>query len=501
MQNIIYILAPDGQPLMPTRRAKKIRTLLKNKQAKIACYKPFTVQLLIEPSGRITQQIIDGTDPGRTNIGACDITTTGTVLYADITITRNKEIPKNMKKRKLCRMASRRGERKIRKRRAKKNKTRMQNGQKHRHLPGYDEDKTVCVKDIINTEARYCNRKRSNKWLTPTARHLVQTHVQGLKNRMKRLPITDAVIELNKFAFMALDNPNIQRWQYQKGPLFGHGDVKTAISAMQDGHCLFCKKPIDQYHHHDPQHKNGSNTIANMVGLCDKHHTLVHNEQQLADKLDSKHTALTKKYGALSIINQAIPFILDEYIKILGADHVFVTDGYSTYQVRKALKLNKNHDQDAYAIACSILDADRIKTDVFDSFEIRQFRRHDRAIIKSQTERIYRLDNEIVAKNRHKRTDQKEDSLAAWYAKTLREKGRLEANTLRSQLVAIKSQRRYNDRKRELPGAIFLYENKRYVLQGQLTNGQYYRAVGMGNKNFPARDCKMVAHNSGLVAR
>ena len=62
MQKIIYVLAPDGQPLMPTKRAKKVRTLLKNKQAKIACYKPFTVQLLIEPSGRITQQIIDGTD-------------------------------------------------------------------------------------------------------------------------------------------------------------------------------------------------------------------------------------------------------------------------------------------------------------------------------------------------------------------------------------------------------------------------------------------------------
>lgn len=50
----------------------------------------------------------------------------------------------------------------------------MKGKQKQRHLPGYGDDKTVTVKDIINTEARFLNRQRSEKWLTPTARHLVQ---------------------------------------------------------------------------------------------------------------------------------------------------------------------------------------------------------------------------------------------------------------------------------------------------------------------------------------
>ena len=498
MTDIIYILTPDGKPLMPTRRFKKIRHLLKIKQAIIACYKPFTVKLCYEPETCITQRVIDGTDPGRTNIGACCITETGNIFYADVTITRNKEVPKNMKKRKLCRMASRRGERKIRKRRARKNKTLMKGKQKQRHLPGYGDDKTVTVKDIINTEARFLNRKRSEKWLTPTAHHLVQTHLNGLKNRMKRLPITDAVIELNKFAFMAMDNPNIKRWQYQQGPLYQKGAVKNAVSEMQDHHCLFCKKPIDEYHHHEPQHRNGSNTIANIVGLCDKHHKLVHNDQIWSDKLDTKHTALTKKYGALSIINQAIPFILDGYVKILGVDHVHVTDGYTTYQLRNQLCLPKNHDQDAYAIAASILETPTTP-DTFESLTVRQFRRHDRAMIKSQTERIYRLNGEIVAKNRRKRTDQKDDSLVEWYQKTIREHGRATATLWRSQLIVTKSQRRYNNPDRVMPGAIFLYQNKRYVLQGQLTGGRYYRAVGQGTTNFPASDCKIVAKNTGLV--
>lgn len=93
-------------------------SLIKNQTGNHCLLQTITVQLLIRPSSRITQRIIDRTDPGRTNIGACCITEAGNVLYADVTITRNKDIPKNMKKRKLCRMASRRGERKIRKRRA-----------------------------------------------------------------------------------------------------------------------------------------------------------------------------------------------------------------------------------------------------------------------------------------------------------------------------------------------------------------------------------------------
>jgi hypothetical protein len=28
------------------------------------------------------------------------------------------------------------------------------------------------------------------------------------------------VVELNRFAFMAMDNPNIRRWEYQQGPQY-----------------------------------------------------------------------------------------------------------------------------------------------------------------------------------------------------------------------------------------------------------------------------------------
>jgi hypothetical protein len=210
------------------------------------------------------------------------------------------------------------------------------------------------------------------------------------------------------------------------------------------------------------------------------------------------------------VLNQAIPFILKELVELFGQGHVYVTDGYSTHQARQELKLEKDHDRDAYVIACSVLgteDTDFRADDLFESLEIRQYRRQDRAIIKAQTERTYKLNSKTVAKNRKKRMDQKDDSLAEWYQKTLKEVGREQANAMRSRLTVLKSTRRYNDPNRIMPGSVFLYEGKRHILSGQLTGGKYYRAVGheeVGHNgkpaNFPAKKCRIVADNTGLVA-
>ena len=70
---------------------------------------------------------------------------------------------------------------------------------------------------------------------------------------------------------------------------------------------------------------------------------------------------------------------------------------------------------------------------------------------------------------------------------------------MRSQLTVTKSTRYYNDKNRIMPGATFLYKNKRYVLSGQLSNGTYYRAVGCENQNFPAKECIILTQNDGFV--
>ena len=62
----IYVLAPDGRPLMPTKRRRHMYKLLKRGKARIASHVPLIIQLKYDTPG-ITQPLYGGTDPGRTN--------------------------------------------------------------------------------------------------------------------------------------------------------------------------------------------------------------------------------------------------------------------------------------------------------------------------------------------------------------------------------------------------------------------------------------------------
>ena len=188
------------------------------------------------------------------------------------------------------------------------------------------------------------------------------------------------------------------------------------------------------------------------------------------------------------MLNQIIPKLFDA-LKEIFPGHTYATTGQTTQAFREEHGLLKDHTVDAYSIACSILENPVISIpDTY--YEIHQFRRHDRAIIHHQTERTYYLNGKAVCKNRHKRFEQKGDSLEE-FAKVHPD--------LVSKLKVKKSRRYYNDPDRILPGATFIYEGKHYVLTGQLSGGQYYRSFGHGTKNFSAKRSTIVWQNTGLV--
>ena len=254
----VYVLNKDGKPLMPTTRCGHVRRLLKEQKAQVVTSKPFTIQLLYETDD-VVQPLYLGIDPGRTNIGVAVVKIDGTAVFTALLETRNKEIPKLMQGRKKARRARRtNGRRCRRQRRAKANgtiskkcvkQTTAQNGSVSkrakkigvikRHLPGCEKE-VLCI-GIKNKEAKFSNRTRPEGWLTPTANQLLQTHINLVKKIQKFLPISDVVLEINKFAFMRLDNPNVQKWQYQQGPLYQKASLEEAVSEMQEHHCLFCK--------------------------------------------------------------------------------------------------------------------------------------------------------------------------------------------------------------------------------------------------------------------
>ena len=298
-------------------------------------------------------------------------------------------------------------------------------------------------------------------------------------------------MEVNRFAFLQLDHPGVKKWNinFQQGALYGTDGVKNAVSIQQDGKCLLCRrKPIEHYHHIVPRSRRGSNTVSNIAGLCMECHSAVHTLQEASDLLTDKKEGLNKKYGGTSVLTQVIPFLFTEFEKLFPG-HTFATNGWNTGQFRELYELKKAHAVDAYCIAASILSDPKI--DLPEKYhEIVQYRRHNRALIKRQTERTYYLDGKAVCKNRHKRFEQKTDSLEEFSKKY---------PDLVSKLTVKESKRSYNDLHRRLPGTVILYDKTRYILSGRSSGGTQYRMLGQEKKNFAASKCTILQNNAGLV--
>ena len=102
----VYVISKDGKPLMPTTRCGHVRRLLKQRKARVVETNPFTIQLTYDTPD-ITQPLILGIDPGRSNIGLSAIREDGSSVFTAQLKTRNEEIPKLMKKRASHRRAHR----------------------------------------------------------------------------------------------------------------------------------------------------------------------------------------------------------------------------------------------------------------------------------------------------------------------------------------------------------------------------------------------------------
>ena len=260
MQDYIYILNDDGRPLMPTKRRQHVNRLLKTHQAHVVSEVPYVVRLDYHSPG-ITQPLHGGTDPGRTNIGEGVIDDAGNVVYRAVVASRNKDIHGLMMDRKEHRQASRRGERLARKRLAKKHDTLSTKLGEGRLLPGCETP--VPVKDIINTESRFNHRKREQGYLTPTVRHLIDTHVNIVKKICSILPVTDWTMEMNKFAFMQMEDGTVRGIDLQNGRMKGYPSVNAYVYAMQEGKCRCCGGKIEHYHHIVPKSKGGKKVCCN----------------------------------------------------------------------------------------------------------------------------------------------------------------------------------------------------------------------------------------------
>ena len=482
---MVYVLNKSGKPLAPTKRYGHVRILLKQKKAVVVRTRPFTIRLKYETPDKVPD-IYGSTDPGRTNIGNAAVTTEGECIYRDKVETRNKDVPENMKDRKKHRRVRRRGERLVRKRRAKKHGTLSTKLGEGRLIPG--TEKPTPVKDIINTESRFMNRKKRQP-LTPTVRHLIDTTLNQIDNIRSIIPVKGWCFEINKFAFMKMKDGSVRGVDFQNGRLKTYSCVNDYVYARQKGKCFCCGKPIEHFHHVVPSHMNGFDGPENKIGVCGECHSAHHKGE-----LEFDVEGFQKKYAALSVLNQAIPYIYKGLIERFGKENVYICEGDDTYVMCHILGLEKDHDIDAICIAACCLDIE-LKAEN-ECFTVKQFRRHDRAFIKSQPERTYKIGKDTVAKNRTPRFEQKGPALSQWYEKQVSMFGKREADKMRSQLTLKPSYRRYNDPSRVMPGTLIRHKTNVFVMTSQQNNGCYYRHKG---KLIPSKECTIIKHNTGLV--
>ena len=335
---LVYVINKHGKPLMPCK-PRKARLLLKNKQAKILKYEPFTIQLLYGSSG-YKQKVSLGIDAGSKHVGA-SATTKKQELYASQTELRGDMIVKLLSDRRELR----------RSRRSRKTRYR---------------------------KPRFLNRVHSKHkgWLSPSIENKINTHIRIIDDVYKLLPIYNIVVETASFDIQKLKNKDISGKEYQEGEQLGFSNVREYVLYRDNHTCQCChgklKDNILQVHHIESR-KTGGNAPNNLITLCKTCHTKYHSgEISLPNKI---HRGIRFKDATFMCIMR---WTLYERLKKLYKN-VSMTYGYITKYKRIKYNIEKSHVADAFCIANN-LNAKRLNY----YYLQKQVRRHNRKLHKSK---------------------------------------------------------------------------------------------------------------------
>ena len=308
--SLTYVIAKNGQPLMPTERSGKVYHLLKNKQAKVVRRCPFTIKLLYEPESLVVQEVVLGQDTGSKHIGTACVGNNKVLYQSQIRL--RDDIKSNMDGRRQAR--------------------RFRRNRKTRYR-----------------KPRFLNRKNSTKLdrLPPSVKHKVQAHINEIEFCKKVLPISKIVLEVSQFDTYLIKNPSlisekVRHWGYQKGFNYEWSSRREAILNRDNYTCQICGKKNTrlEVHHIIFRSQGGTDDENNLITLCSECHSDIHNEKIVLTKKPKK---LNLKYAThMSIIRSQLLKVYPEAIE---------TFGFVTKTNRENLSLPKDHYIDACVIA------------------------------------------------------------------------------------------------------------------------------------------------------
>lgn len=314
-QSIIYVLAPSGKPLMPTRRRNKVWYWLRRGLATVVSREPFTIQLRFE-TAEYTQPVTLGVDTGSKTVGVA-ATTNGAVVYQAEVHLRT-DISDKLAQRSQYR----------RSRRSRMTRYRA---------------------------ARFANRRRPAGCLPPSLRSKAEATVKAVQFAARILPVCQVKVEVGSFDTQKMQHPQISGLDYQQGELQGYLLREYLLEKWQH-HCAYCgaqEVPLE-VEHIVPRSRGGSNRVSNLTLAC-RPCNVRKGKQTAAEfgypAIQAQARLPLRDAAHVSALKTAVVQRLQE---IFGTDRVAVSYGYETkYQRIQVLGLPKSHTNDAVAIACA----------------------------------------------------------------------------------------------------------------------------------------------------
>jgi 5-methylcytosine-specific restriction endonuclease McrA len=299
----VYVLNKEGQPLMPTRPVIA-RLLLKEGKAKCIRRTPFTIKLLVDTT-EYKQEVVAGMDTGSKTIGCAAIANGKVVYQSEVQI--RQDVLKKMEQRRMYR----------RNRRSRKTRYR---------------------------KARWQNRASMRKEgrLAPSIKSKVNSHLREKKFVESILPVSRWKVEIASFDIHKISNPDVKRWDYQKGNQKGFYNVKAYVLHRDGYQCQKCKTRKGKLHvHHVVFRSNGgTDSPENLIVLCSDCHDKLHNGEFEIKGIRSK----TKHATEVGIVKSQLEKQFGDFEE---------TFGYQTkFKREQILKLPKTHYNDAVAICC-----------------------------------------------------------------------------------------------------------------------------------------------------
>ena len=346
----VLVIGLNGRGLMPCT-PRKARILLQQKKAKVVRKTPFTIRLLYK-TGCATQPTTLGVDTGTQHIGIA-------VVSDDIVLAKSEyELRSTMEKRKL--METRKGLRRGR---------RFRNT-RYRHPKFRYRSKRTYVEKPIRRHGHLTHWKKekisfeSNRpagWLPPSVQSKIDHHIRIINNYIEALPPgTKVVIEIGRFDMAHMLNPEIRGEEYQHGPLYEYENKKAYLLELYDYTCPVCGEKFGSrrddgttvkacMHHVMYRSKGSTDNVNVLIPVCDRCHTAeAHQEGGTLDKL--RKAANKQKHGIRGLRDATMMNIIAKRLRTAFPDAHY-TYGNITKADRESMHLEKNHANDAVAIA------------------------------------------------------------------------------------------------------------------------------------------------------